>query len=257
MKYIILSILFVFSISAFAEHKYNTVAVVSIDALHPDAVRRDFAPNIFRLIDSGFYSSRGLSSRPPKTLVAHTAMITGLDPLINGKIDNEWKKGEKRVGYPTLIDYAKSKGYETALIYSKQKLGYLSSPSVDKEIFSGQDAVEKAVDFINVKKPQFLFLHVSGLDFEGPVTGWMSPEYMDEFRFIDEQLGVLFRKIQSSGSALIIVTSDHAGHDKHHGTDHPEDYKRPLAVWSSTGRLSVPDSALKIDGLKTFIESEM
>lgn len=257
MRNFIIVILFLCALTSFAEPKYNTVAVISIDALHPDAVRRQFAPNIFTLIDTGSFSDKALSSNPPKTLIAHTSLVTGLLPYYNGKTDNEWKKGDKRVAYPTMIDNAKSKGYETALIYSKQKLGYLGTPSVDKEIFSAQDSVEKAVDFIDVNKQQFLFLHISGLDTEGPITGWMSPEYMDEFTFIDEQLGVLFRKIQASSSSLIIVTSDHAGHDRHHGTDHPEDLKRPLAVWSSMGKMIITPDALQIDGLKAYLESEM
>ena len=31
-----------------------------------------------------------------------------------------------------------------------------------------------------------------------------------------------------------MVTSDHAGHAKVHGTDHPEDYKLPLVLYSDT-----------------------
>lgn len=252
---VIMMMALVFNVSA-SENKYQTVVVISIDALHPDAVQRKDAPNIFKLIDYGFYSPAGTSTKPPKTLIAHTAMITGLSPELNGKKDNEWKKGDKKIDKPTMLDSAKQAGYETALIYSKQKLGFLSGASTDKEIFSGQDAVEKAVEFIDVTKQQFIFLHISGLDTEGPISGWMSPAYIDEFNFIDEQLGSLFDKLKKGSSSLIIVTSDHAGHEKIHGSDHPEDFKRPLIIWSSKEKFNVDADTLTIEGLKRFVENQ-
>ncbi|TCK60491.1 alkaline phosphatase family protein [Seleniivibrio woodruffii] len=236
---------------------YKTILLVSVDALHPDAVSKENSPNIMYLAENGAYSPFATSSNPPKTLISHTVMLTGLQPLENGKTDNAWQVGEPRVSKPTLLSAAKGRGYETCLIYSKQKLGYLKNSSTDTEIFAKDDAVEKTAEVLDTSKKQFIFLHISGLDTEGPVSGWMSEEYVDEFRFIDEQLGALFKKALKSPSVLIIVTSDHAGHDKIHGSDHPEDFKRPLAVFSSLKKIThIPDSALKIDGLKKYIEEE-
>jgi len=233
----------------------RTVVVISVDALHPDAVGSGSCPNIFRLADGGFFSRDALSTDPPKTLIAHTAMLTGMSPDKNGKKDNEWKPGEAKAAQDTLLSYAGKKGYSTSLIYSKKKLGYLGKDA-DREIFSAEDAVDAAVSVLNPEEKQFIFLHISGLDTEGPVSGWMSAEYMDEFSFIDEQLGALFNKIKKSPSYLIVVTSDHAGHEKIHGSDHPEDYKRPLIIFSSEGKITdVPADALKIDGLKGYLET--
>ena len=255
-KIICLLLILIASVTFADELKYNTVAIISIDALHPDAVQRQYAPNLFKLIDSGFYSPEGTSTKPPKTLIAHTAMVTGLLPEQNGKKDNNWSKSEARVSKDTMLSYAKKHGYKTALIYSKPKLGYLGSDAADNEIYSPQDAVEKATEAVDVSKPQFIFLHISGLDTEGPISGWMSPEYLDEFNFIDEQLGVLIAKIQQSPSFLIVITSDHAGHDKIHGSDHTEDYKRPLIIQSSKEIIkNVPAEALRIEGLKSYLES--
>lgn len=257
MKKFLLLVFFLLSAVSFAAPRYMTVVVISIDALHPDAVQRKYAPNIYKLIDGGFYSPMGQSTTPPLTLIAHTAMMTGLTPEQNGKKDNNWNEGSQTTDKPTLLMIAKTAGYETALIYSKKKLGYLNS-GADKAIFSSQDAIDKAAELVADGKHQFLFLHVSGLDTEGPISGWLSPEYMDEFGFIDEQLGALIGKIQKKGSALIIITSDHAGHDKIHGSDDPEDAKRPLIVWASDGKIeAVPAEALRIEGLKKYIESKM
>ncbi|WP_303852674.1 alkaline phosphatase family protein [Seleniivibrio woodruffii] len=255
-KFILLNVLILTTSFCFAA-EYRTVLLISIDALHPDAVSKVNSPNIMSLADNGAYSPLATSTNPPKTLIAHTAMLTGLKPSENGKTDNVWQTGEPTVSKSTLLSTAKNKGYQTFLIYSKQKLGYLKNSATDTEIFAKDEAVEKTAEVLDTSKKQFIFLHISGLDTEGPISGWMSAEYIDEFRFIDEQLGALFKKAMESPSVLIIVTSDHAGHDKIHGSDHPEDLKRPLAVYSSLKKINdIPESALKIDGLKKYIESE-
>jgi len=257
MKRFILITALILTTSFCFAYEYKTVLLISIDALHPDAVSKENSPNIMSLADKGAYSPFATSTNPPKTLISHTAMLTGLQPSENGKTDNVWQVGEPTVSKPTLLSTAKNKGYQTFLIYSKPKLGYLKNPATDTEIFAKDEAVEKTTEILDTSKKQFIFLHISGLDMEGPISGWMSAEYIDEFRFIDEQLEPLFKKALKSPSALIIITSDHAGHDKIHGSDHPEDFKRPLAIYSSLKKIkNIPESALKIDGLKTFIEEE-
>jgi predicted AlkP superfamily pyrophosphatase or phosphodiesterase len=245
-------------VPAYAEDmKYNSIVLISIDALHPDAVKKENCPNIYSILQKGVYSPDGVSTKPPKTLIAHTAMITGLTPDKNGKTDNNWKKGEPKISKPTMLTAAKNAGFETILIYSKPKLGYLADSRTDKDIYSADDAIEKAVKNLDVSRKQFIFLHISGLDFVGPESGWMSEEYMEEFRFIDEQLAELFDKLEKSPSYLLIVTSDHAGHGKIHGSDHPEDYKRPLAAYSSIKKLNpLTQNSLQAHGLKDYIEAE-
>jgi len=67
----------------------NHVLIISIDALHPDALQRARIPTIAKLMQTGAYTLDGRSTEPPKTLIAHTAMFTGLRPEQNGKMDND------------------------------------------------------------------------------------------------------------------------------------------------------------------------
>ncbi|MCD8568954.1 MAG: alkaline phosphatase family protein [Geovibrio sp.] len=238
------------------EPMYKTVLLISIDALHPDAVSPENCPNIHALALKGAYSPLALSSEPPKTLIAHTSMLTGLTPAMNGKTDNNWSDGNETVKADTIFRFAKNKGYKTYSIYSKKKLGYLNNGHVDSNIYAGDNAVEKAVSMLDKAQQQFIFLHISGLDYVGPEYGWMSGEYIEELTFIDEELGGLFKKALSGSSALVIVTSDHAGHEKIHGSDHPEDYKRPLIVYSSKEKIAdIPEDALKIESLRGYAEA--
>jgi predicted AlkP superfamily pyrophosphatase or phosphodiesterase len=211
----------------------DSVLVVSIDALHPAALDPETAPTLYRLMQSGHYTLKGRSVDPPKTLIAHTAMFTGLPPEKNGKRDNDWQPGQPRVGKPTLLDDAKRQGYRTAFFYAKAKLGYLVNDAVDEQAWSPDDGIDRAAAFFHQPGRRFAVLHLSGLEYAGTESGWLSPPYRDALSYIDLELSDLLEKVGKRGRHLIIITSDHAGHDRLHGTRHPEDYKLPLIAAGS------------------------
>lgn len=208
----------------------DTVLVVSIDALHPDALSEEAAPTLHSLMRAGQFTLRGRSVDPPMTLIAHTAMLTGLSPQASGKRDNDWQPGMPRVAHPTFLDDAKRRGFATAYYFAKPKLGYLVSAAVDEHALAPEDGVERARAFLREPGRRFVFLHVSGLEYVGMRSGWLSPEYLDELSMIDLALAPLLADVRQRGVHILVVTSDHAGHDRLHGTSHPEDYKVPLVV---------------------------
>ena len=210
----------------------NNVVIISVDALHPDALQQAKIPTLSKLMQSGAYTLKGRSTEPPKTLIAHTAMFTGLSPGESRKVDNDWVPGEETVQAETLFDSARHHGFKTGYFYSKEKLGYLVNDAIDVHEWSRDSAIDLAEAFIRTPGRHFVFLHISGLDQVGPQNGWLSPEYLEELSFIDNYLSSLIESIKGGQRYLIIVTSDHAGHEKTHGGHHPEDYRLPLVVCS-------------------------
>jgi predicted AlkP superfamily pyrophosphatase or phosphodiesterase len=230
------------------------VLVVSIDALHPAAVTAKTMPNVARWGRLGRLTLDGRSAKPPKTLISHTAMVTGLTPEQSGKTDNAWEEGEPRLPHPTILDDARAAGYRTAFFYSKEKLGYLVTAGVQLHALAEDDAISRGGAFLAAPGCAFLLLHVSGLEYAGMESGWLSPDYLAEATRIDRELGVLLDELEGRGSYLVAITSDHAGHGKEHGTDHPEDARRPLAIRSD--RLPVPaliGKAREITGLRPLL----
>ena len=227
-------ILMPISITTAGAENLENVLVISIDALHPDALRQSKSPHLQMLMRDGAFSLNGQSTHPPKTLIAHTAMLTGMSPEENGKVDNDWWPGETTVQKRTIFDSAHEQGFKTGYFYSKEKLGYLVSSAIDVHEWSRASAIDSAEEFLKLPGRHFVFLHISGLDEVGPEFGWLSPQYLEELSYIDEYLDTLVRSIKSQKNHLIVVTSDHAGHAKVHGTDHPEDYKLPLVLYSDT-----------------------
>lgn len=166
----------------------ETVLIVSIDALHPAALSQKTSPTLVRLMHSGRYTLEGQSVTSPQTLIAHTAMMTGLTPEQSGKQDNDWKPGQPQVARETLFDLAKQRGFRTAYFYAKPKLGYLISAAVDEHVLARDDGIDRARAFFCKTDMRFVFLHISGLEDEGADAGWLSEDYLDELTSIDMML---------------------------------------------------------------------
>lgn len=231
----------------------ETVLIVSIDALHPDALSEKTSPMLHALMQSGRYTLAGRSVNPPKTLVAHTSMMTGLTPEESGKKDNDWKPGMPQVARATLFDDARQRGFRTAYFYAKQKLGYLITDAVDEHALAREDGMAMARTFFSKGGKRFVFLHMSGLEDAGTDSGWLSPEYLEELADIDLALAPLLAEVGKRGAYLIVVTSDHAGHDRQHGTSHPDDFKLPLIISADHVLSPLAAGAFHITGLRDIV----
>ncbi|PLX69174.1 MAG: hypothetical protein C0602_07075 [Denitrovibrio sp.] len=232
MKILVIIFTVLFSFNIYAFELLNNVVIISIDALHPDAVTAENAPNIFKAAEKGIIKLNGKSTDPPKTLVSHSAMFTGVRPEEGGRKNNTWHKGDATISQKTIFNIAKNMGYSTAYVYSKSKLGYLINGAIDNTLFSKEYPIYKTTEYVNTQDKNFVFLHISVLDMTGPEYGWLSEEYIEDFKFIDEELQELFTFIKKKGRYFLIVTSDHAGHDKLHACGHPDDYKLPFIAVS-------------------------
>jgi predicted AlkP superfamily pyrophosphatase or phosphodiesterase len=177
----------------------ETVLIVSIDALHPAALSQKTSPTLVRLMHSGRYTLEGRSVTPPQTLIAHTAMMTGLTPEQSGKQDNNWKPGLPQVARETLFDLVKQRGYQTAYFYAKPKLGYLINAAVDEHALAREDSIDRARAFFGQRDKRFVFLHISGLEDEGADAGWLSDDYLDELTHIDMMLAPLLDDVAKRG----------------------------------------------------------
>jgi predicted AlkP superfamily pyrophosphatase or phosphodiesterase len=232
----------------------QNVVIISIDALHPAALNAGLTPTIYGEMLQGAYTLEGQSTNPPLTLISHTAMFTGLGPDKSGKSDNQWQPGEPTIVRQTIFNSAKQNGFQTGFYYSKQKLGYLVNEAVDVHRWSRDDAIDLAEAFIRKPGRHFVFLHVSGLDYVGPEHGWLSAEYMEELSYIDEYLISLIRLVKEQKNYVIIITSDHGGHDKIHGSQHPDDFRLPFVIRSDRMKFeSIRNSKYFVTDLKAIL----
>ncbi len=85
-------------------------------------------------------------------------------------------------------------------------------------------------------------------------TGGCLPEYMEELSYIDEYLTPLIRFVKEQKNYLIIITSDHGGHKKIHGSQHPDDFRLPFVIHSDRMKFgSIQNSKYFVTDLKAIV----
>ena len=86
---------------------------------------------------------------------------------------------------------------------------------------------QSALRHIKSAKPDFVFLYMVETDEKGGHdNGWMSPVYL---QCIHDAIDNVRKVLEEVGEEYtVIVTADHGGHDRIHGTELPEDMTIPM-----------------------------
>lgn len=222
-----------------ADAEARRVIIVSLDGARPDGILQAETPTITRLWKQGAYTFRAQTVFPSVTLPAHASMLTGLSPNRHWVRHNHWKPGEPTVAVETVFSLAKVHGLKTAMVVTKEKFGLLARPgSLDHfEVVQAPapEVAHRTRAYLIPERPHLLFLHLADADLTGHRYGWMSPEYLQVLKTIDQGIAVLVRALEETGllrETLLILTADHGGHGYTHGTTMPEDMTIP---WIAVG----------------------
>jgi len=222
------------ALAASARH----VFIVSFDGGKPSVIRDSHMPVFKQMRRQGARTWKAVTVVPSITLVAHTSMLTGVQPNKHLIDWNEWRPAKGVVQVPTIFDLAKSKGLTTGLIAGKEKFRHLNSPQ-SLDFFSADESSALAVakttaQFIVAHKPNLTFIHFADSDTAGHRFGWGSDEQKRAFADQDTALSILREAIASAGierHSVMIITADHGGHDYTHGSTSPEDMLIPWIAW--------------------------
>jgi arylsulfatase A-like enzyme len=218
--------------------------LVSIDGLRPDAISRFQAPTLMRLMKEGSYTLSARTILPSKTLPSHTSMLTGEPPDRHGVLWNtavEDAPGTLEI--PTVFSVARQRGYSTAAFFSKSKFSHLQRPgTLDYSQapggwfgrWSATQTLRDVEKHLATAKPNLLFVHLSDPDVAGHADGWMSARYAQGVLQADAAVARLLKAADVAygpGLYTIIVTADHGGQGKDHGSDHILDVTIPWIAW--------------------------
>jgi len=220
------------------------VVLVSIDGLRPDAIGAYAAPTLQRLRREGSYSMRASTIMPSKTLPSHTSMLTGEPPERHGVLWNTAVTADtSRIEQATVFSVARARGYGTAAFFSKPKfqplqrpdtLDYSQAPGGWFGGWTGRKTVTDVERYLLSSRPNLLFVHLPDPDRAGHASGWMSHGYGRAVVDSDASVGRLLAAAETAfgaGNYTFIVTADHGGHGRDHGSDDPQDVTIPWIVW--------------------------
>jgi len=246
-------------------HLTDHVIIISIDGLRPDAIEQFGAATLKRLMREGTFSLSAQTILPSRTLPSHTSMLTGVGADQHGITWNSDEVEELgHVGVPTVFGLAKDRGLTTAAFFSKTKFHHLEVPntidyarSPDGGLLDSRWYADRMVHEVSrylrgdAPAPNLMFVHIGEPDYAGHLFGWMGRVYGNAVRRADGAVARVVADAEARlgrGNFTVIVTADHGGHDKTHGSSDPRDTTIPWIVW---GRGVIPGAELAV-GIRTM-----
>ncbi len=175
---------------------------------------------------------------PSITLTSHTSMLTGVQPIKHRILWNDWIPSRGLVKVPTVFGLARNYGYTTALFAGKPKFRHLNVPGTLDEFeipaYSAKVVAQTAARYIEAKKPNLCFIHFADSDGAGHKYGWGTPQQVRSFADEDAALKIVREAVKKAGiekESVFILSADHGGHAKTHGTSRPDDMTIPWIAW--------------------------
>lgn len=225
---------------ALAAPRAQHVFIVSFDGGKPEVMQRSPMPLTLEMAKSGAATWNAQTVFPSITLTSHISMLTGVGPAKHGILWNEWIPIFGLVKVPTVFDLAHQNGYTTALFAGKAKFRHLNVPgTLDKfqiPSYSAKIVAQAAAKYIIEERPNLCFIHFADSDGAGHQFGWGTPEQIRAFADEDAALQTLRAAVKSAGiekQSVFILSADHGGHDKTHGSNSPADMTIPWIVWGN------------------------
>lgn len=222
------------------------VVLISIDGLAPRFLATTPTPRIDRLASEGVVATSARTVVPSITMTSHTSMISGVSPSVHGIHFNRYQPWSK-VGVPTIYTECWRAHLRCGLFSGKRKFAHFAEYESGVERYRwGPDArsvLEQALDYIRTASPDFAMIHLAEVDLAGHDEGWGSDLQRENIRRVDTLLGEFLDELSDwlVRPLVLIVTADHGGRDRGHGSDRDDDVAIPWIAWGegiSAGGLS-------------------
>ena len=210
------------------------VVLVSIDGMRPDGLMQCGNPFVEEMMKRGSYTLKGSSMNPSVTLPCHMSIFHSVTPSRHGMTTNTYTPMVRPVN--GLFEQISNAGGKAAMYYGWEPLRDVSRPGSLKfaryiwaysAVKTDRLLTEAALEDIRKNAPDFVFLYMVETDEKGGHdNGWMSAPYL---KCIHDAIDNVKAVLEQAGEEYtVIVTADHGGHDRIHGTDLPEDMTVPM-----------------------------
>ena len=211
------------------------VLLILADGMRSDAIEN--IPLVQELMKKATYCMEAETVMPSVTLPCHMSLVTSVEPSRHGTTTNTYAPQVRPVR--GLFEVLKQANKHSAFFYDWEELRDLSRPgclgfsmfqstSVNNMGFHGADKVvkEAAMEYIKNNDVDFTFLYQGDPDAKGHSHGWMTEEYKQAIDTVWQTIGDILQQLPEDYT--VIITADHGGHDRVHGTDRWEDMQIPL-----------------------------
>jgi predicted AlkP superfamily pyrophosphatase or phosphodiesterase len=212
----------------------NKVILISIDGMRPDGFLRCNNPFIEEMMKLGSYTLSARTVFPSVTLPCHMSMFHSVPPERHGVTTNDYMPPVRPI--KGLFEQIHSAGGLSAMFYGWEHLRDISRPGslIAAQYIQSYSAEHtdriltmKALDYIKEFSHDFVFLYMVETDEKGGHdNGWMSDIYLQYIHDAIDNVKTVLE--QTKGEYTVIVTADHGGHDRTHGSDLDVDMIIPM-----------------------------
>jgi len=210
------------------------VILISIDGMRPDGVISCGHPFVQELMRLGSYTLNAKTVMPSVTLPCHMSMFHSVPPQRHNVVTNTYTPPVHPVN--SLFDQLHAAGAACGMFYGWHPLRDIVRPGklITAEYIHSYAAdhtdrllTDRCLNAISMLDLDFAFLYMVETDEKGGHdNGWMSDTYL---QVLGDAIDNVKRVIETVGDRYtVIVTADHGGHDRAHGTEMPEDMTIPM-----------------------------
>ncbi len=223
------------------------VVVIGVDGLGAEGLRRVNPPHLARLRKSGASTLTARAVMPTSSSPNWASMIMGAAPDRHGVTSNDWQpwkfdRAPTAVGtggiFPTIFGTLREQRPDAVIgvFHDWKDFGRLletNSPNVLKHVKDAIETTDTAIKYLRRSKPNFLFIHLDGVDHAGHGFGWTSPQYDKALELTDSLIGAILETLDNAGiseKTVVLVTADHGGKGMKHGGPSNEELEIPWII---------------------------
>ena len=215
----------------------NKLILISIDGMRPDGLLKCKNPYVEELKRIASYTFNARTVFPSVTLPCHMSLFHSVPPQRHGITTNTYMPQVRPIN--GLFEQLANAGKTSAMYYGWEPIRDVSRPAslkaaeyINAYSFDNTDALltDSAIKYIKNAEPDFVFLYMVETDEKGGHDcGWMSDGYLE---VINKAIDNVKRVIEETdGKYTVIITADHGGHERSHGTDMYEDMTIPMIFY--------------------------
>jgi predicted AlkP superfamily pyrophosphatase or phosphodiesterase len=230
-----------------AAGKVEHVLVIGCDGFGSLGFTGSNAPVLRKMMREGAHTLRARGVMPTSSSPNWASMIMGAGPEQHGITSNDWQTNKFEIAptakgsggiFPTIFGVVREQkpGAQISCIHDWDGFGRLVEPGVPdilEHVKGSPVTAKRAIEVIKQKKPLFMFIHFDDVDHAGHEHGWKSPEYFAAIEQIDGLIGQVLAALseaQMRDKTIVIMTADHGGQGKSHGSPTMEEIEIPWII---------------------------
>lgn len=203
-----------------------------VDGMRPDALTN--LKNAQEIIKKSTYTMNAQTVYPSVTLPCHMSLFHSVIPQRHGTTTNIFMPQVRPID--GLFEVLKQARKNSAVFYNWEDLRDISEPnSLTHSAFyagkilgyheTGEMLADELLKYVKAFDTDFTFFYMGYTDWAGHKFGWMSDEYLSAMQSSWNNIERVMTEL--GDEYTYIITSDHGGHDRTHGSEMPEDMVIP------------------------------